>query len=170
MNKIIEKTEEELKKLFPPFLYFFIALHIVAVVRILMLHNAGLSETNTITIGMAALILGKAVLLGDMLPFIDRYPHKPMIHNIAWKSIIYGILAVFIHYLERLIEAWKATGSFVAGNEKLSSEFAWQHALAISILLIVMVLIYSTMSELIRVLGKEQVKRMFFGPVDKLTH
>ena len=38
---------------------------------------------------MAALILGKAVLLADMLPLINRYPDRPLGFNVAWKTLIY---------------------------------------------------------------------------------
>ena len=32
----------------------------------------------------------------DMLPAINRFPHKPLIYNIVWKTVIYFVLAGFI--------------------------------------------------------------------------
>ena len=51
-------------------IYFFVALHIVMFVRVLMLKGTGLSPFSSISIAVAALIMGKAVLLADMLPII----------------------------------------------------------------------------------------------------
>ena len=71
---------------------------------------------------LGALILGKAVLISDMLPIINRFPEKPLAYNVAWKTVIYFLVALVIHYLERLVDFWKEAGGFVAGNEKLLAE------------------------------------------------
>src|SRR5438067_2550588 len=123
----MKKLKEEFFKLLPPTIFFFVALHIVAFVRVLMLKGTGISPTSSISIAVAALILGKAVLLADMLPMINRFPHKPLIYNIAWKTVIYLLISAVIHYLERLVDFSRHAGSFVAGNEKLLAEIVLPH-------------------------------------------
>ena len=76
---------------------------------------------------IAALILAKAVLIADLMPFINLYPHKPLIYNVVWKTAIYLLIATLIHYAERLVEFWKAAGSFTAANEKMLVEIVWPH-------------------------------------------
>src|SRR5437773_9437524 len=125
MSKVSSKLKEEFFALLPPTIYFFVALHIVAFVRVLMLKGTGISPLSTMSIAVAALILGKAVLIADMLPLINRFPHKPLIYNIAWKTVIYLLLSAVIHYLERLIDFWRQTGGFVAGNQKLLGAIVW---------------------------------------------
>src|SRR5437667_11104703 len=165
MSKLSTKLKEEFFKLLPPTIYFFVALHIVAFVRVLMLEKTGIAPSSSISIAVAALILGKAVLIADLLPLINRFPHKPLIYNIAWKTVIYLLLSSFIHYLERLIDFWRETGGFVAGNQKLLSEIVWPHFWAIQLILFVLIAMYCTMHELVRVIGKEKVLRIFFGPM-----
>jgi hypothetical protein len=159
------KLKEEFFKILPPTIFFFVALHIIMFIRVLMLEGTGVSPRSSVSIAVAALILGKAVLFADMLPMINRFPDKPLIYNIAWKTVIYLVISAGIHYLERLIDFWRQTGSFVAGNEKLLSEIIWPHFWAIQIILFVLIAIYCTMHELVRVLGKEKVLRIFFGPM-----
>ncbi|HXK24688.1 MAG TPA: hypothetical protein VMS55_18605 [Myxococcota bacterium] len=60
--------------------------------------------TSTISISVAALILGKAVLIADLLPMVNRYPGRPLAFNVTWKTTIYLLIAGVIHYLERLVE------------------------------------------------------------------
>ena len=134
-------------------------------IRVLMLEGTGLSPSSSISIAVTALILGKAVLLADMLPLINRFPNKPLIYNIAWKTVIYLLISAVIHYLERLIDFWRQTGGFVAGNEKLLSEIIWPHFLAIQIILFVLIAMYCTVHELVRVIGREKALRIFFGPM-----
>ena len=165
MTKLFTTLKKEFFELLPPTIYFFVALHIVAFIRVLMLKGTGLKPSSSISIAVAALILGKAVLIADMLPLINRFPHKPLIYNIAWKTVIYLFLSAVIHYLERLIDFWRETGGFVAGNQKLLSEIIWPHFWAIQIILFVMIAMYCTMHELVRVIGREKVLRIFFGPM-----
>jgi hypothetical protein len=161
----MKKLKEEFFKLLPPTIYFFVALHIVAFVHVLMLKKTGLAPSSTISIAVGALILGKAVLIADMLPMINRFPNKPLIYNVAWKTLIYLLVATLIHYVERLVDFWRQAGSFVAGNEKLLAEIVWPHFWAIQIILLILIVMYCTMHELVRVIGKEKVLQIFFGPL-----
>src|SRR2546421_3228496 len=127
MTKVFGKLKKELFELLPPTIFFFVALHIVAFIRVLMLKGTGISPVSTMSIAVAALILGKAVLIADMLPMINRFPNKPLIYNVAWKTLIYLLVATLIHYLERLIDFWRQASGFVAGKEKFPAEIGWPH-------------------------------------------
>ena len=161
----MSKLKEEFFKILPPTIYFFVALHLVMFIRVLMLEGTGVSPYSSASIALTALVLGKAVLLADMLPLINRFPNKPLIYNIAWKTVIYLLISAVLHYLERLIDFWRQTGSFVSGNEKLLSVIIWPHFFAIQILLFVLIAMYFTVHELVRVIGREKAMRIFFGPM-----
>jgi hypothetical protein len=98
MNKAVEKLKEEFLAVLPPTVFFFIALHIVGLVRVLMTKGTGLPVTSSAQIALAALIIGKAVLLADLWPPINRFPEKPLVYNIVWKIVIYYVVASFIHF------------------------------------------------------------------------
>ena len=165
MTKLSTTLKKEFFELLPPTIFFFVALHIVAFVRVLMLEGTGLAPSSSVSIAVASLILGKAVLIADMLPLINRFPNKPLIYNIAWKTVIYLLLSAVIHYLERLIDFWRETGGFVSGNQKLLAEIVWPHFWAIQLILFVLIAMYCTMHELVRVIGREKAVRIFFGPM-----
>jgi hypothetical protein len=162
MSKITSKIKEEIIEMIPPTLFFFVALHIVALIRSLMLKGTGIAVGTFWSVTIAALVLGKAVLIADMLPFINRYPEKPLIYNIAWKTALYLLVSLVVHYLEHLIDFWRETGGLVAGNRKLLSEIVWPHFVAIQILLAVMIFSYCSIRELARVLGRRRIVEIFF--------
>src|SRR5260370_17331473 len=161
MTKLSAKLKEEFFALLPPTIFFFVALHIVAFVRVLMLKGTGISPLGSVSVAVAALILGKAVLLADMLPVINRFPNKPLIYNVAWKTLIYLLVATLIHYLERLVDFWRQAGSLAAGNEKLLSEIVLPHFWAIHIILLALIVISFTLHELPPFTGQENVLRIF---------
>ncbi len=161
MEKVVEKLKEELSAVVPPTLFFFIALHVIGLVRALMTKGEGLPVTSSAQIAIAALILGKAVLLADHWPPINRFPEKPLVYNIAWKTVIYFGVASVIHYLERLFDFARAAGGVAAGNQKLLAEIVWPHFWALQIILLVLILNYCVIRELGHALGEERIFRLF---------
>ena len=167
MRKMLEKIQEELLAMLPPTIYFLISLGLVAEVRVLMLKGIGISVGTQVQVVIGALILGKAVLVSDMLPFINRYPDKPLAFNIVWKTAIYFVVALLIHYIEHLIDFWRQAGGLIAGNRKLFAEIIWPHFWAIQIILLVLIFNYCVAHELARLIGRKQALQMFFGrPLD----
>ena len=164
-RRVWEKVKEEFFAVLPPTVFFFVALHVVALIR--RSRWRGRSEstpTSTISIAVASLILGKAVLIADMLPAINRYPDKPLIYAVAWKTSLYLLVSSLIHYLERLFDFARQAGGIAAGNERLLAEIVWPHFWAVQIVLFILILMYCTTRELVRVIGREKVQRLFFGP------
>ena len=163
MRKVIEKIKEEFLALLPPTIYFFVALHVIAFERSLLTRGTGIAPLSSLKVTVAALILGKSVLIADLLPLINRYPGTPLIYNVLWKSAIYIVVATLIHYLENLFDFWRTTGSLAAANRELVAHFVWAHFLAIQILLLVLVVSYCTHHELVRLVGRHRVMEIFFG-------
>ena len=163
MGKASAKIKEEVESIIPPTVFFFLTLHLVVLVRALMLEGYSVRPGTTTSVTVMSLILGKAVLLADHLPFINRYPSKPLIYNVLWKTVIYTFVAVVIRYLEELIHFWRQTDSLAAANLKLFDEIVWAHFFGIQILLIVMIFSYCTVRELARALGRDRLIEMFLG-------
>ncbi len=167
MSKFAKTIKHEFAELIPPTLYFFVILHIVALIRALMTRNTGIDLSTTTSVTVAALILGKAVLLANHMPFINRYPEEPLIWNVCWKTLLYFLVALFIHYLEHLYDFWKVAPGFMEANQKLLAEIVWPHFWAIQILLGVLIFLYCVVSELSRVIGPDKLRKIFFGPLPK---
>jgi len=90
MSKLFERVKEEIISVLPPTIFFFLTLHLVAIVRMLMLKGSGIAVSTPLQVTVAALILGKAVLVADLLPFINLYPRKPLIYNVEDGDLLSG--------------------------------------------------------------------------------
>lgn len=165
MNAFFTRVRKEAGKILPSTLFFLVALHLLALTRALLLKGVGITLDTSISMTVTALVLGKTVLLVDMLPFINRYPDRPLAWNILWKSMLYFLVALVVHYLEQLIEFWREAGSLAAANDKFLGQIIWPHFWAIQIWLAVIVLSYCTMREMVREIGEERMLRLFFGPL-----
>lgn len=167
MSTLTNKLKHEFLKVLPPTIFFFIILHIVTIVRSLMIRGTGVSIPTSASVLLASLILGKAVLLADMLPFINRFPDKPLIWNVAWKTLMYAAVATTLHYLERLFEYWKESHHLLSANASLWADTNWPRFWGVQILLFTLIFNYCVIAELARVIGRKKLAAIFFGPIDK---
>jgi hypothetical protein len=162
--EMLAKIKHEMLKMVPPFIFFFVLLHAVIIIRALMIKGTGVSLNSSVSVVVASLILAKAVLIANMLPFINRYPDRPLIWNAAWKTLIYTIIACIFHFFERLYDYWKETGHLAAANRELLAHINWPQFWAIQILLFLMIGNYCMFAELSRVLGRDVLRAYFLGP------
>lgn len=165
MSTVIHKIKHEFMKVLPPTIFFFVILHIVALIRALMIKGSGVELPVSASVLIASLVLGKCVLIADMLPFINRFPDKPLIWNVTWKTCMYALVALIVHYLERLYDYWKEAPGFMDANSLLWSSINWPRFWAIQILLITLIFMYCVIAELARVIGRDRLKVMFIGPL-----
>src|SRR5262245_18794319 len=96
MSRVDDKVREDFLERLPPTVLFFISLHIVAVIRTLMARGTPYQPLGTFAIAISALILGKAVLLADLLPAINRFPVRPLVYNVMWKTVLYLLFATVL--------------------------------------------------------------------------
>lgn len=163
MNRVGELIGKEVRELLPPTIFFFIAFHILALFRALILRQYGVQMSAVAGATVAALVVGKVVLIADAFPFVNRFPEKPLIHNVVWKTAIYVLAALIVHYLEHLIPVWWRMQDLEAASRQLLHEVVWPHFWAIQLWLLVLFFVYCAMRELIRAIGPREVRRMFFG-------
>jgi hypothetical protein len=162
MQKLTAVLRKEIQELIPPTIFFFIAFNIIALTSALNLRQYGISVLTFAMAALGALVAGKAVLITDKLSFINRFPDKPLIYNVVWKTLIYWLAFISIQYLEHLIHFLFRYGSLSSANRHLFEEVVWPRFWAIQIWLLVLLFVYCGFRELVRVVGRHAVIEMFF--------
>lgn len=167
MNKFSQGVKHFILELIPPFIFFFIAFQLIAYTNSLMLRQYGINVTAFIEATIGALLVAKVVLLSDLLPYINRFPGKPLIYNILWKSWIYFLAAFVVRYIEALIHFYRQNDTLVGANRRMLEEIVWTHFWAIQIWLMALLLVYCTMDAVIHAIGRDKVRELFFGTPGK---
>jgi len=165
MRGILAKIKHEVLEVIPPTVFFFVAIGLLILTKRLMLQQYGIEFADFGAAIVGALIVGKVVLIADHLPFINKFPNKPLIYNVIWKTIVYVLAAFIVRLGEHLIPLILKYGSFREAMVHLVDDVVWPHFWIIYIWLSVLLFVYCSLRELIQVIGKNQVLRLFFGVV-----
>ena len=162
LHKVTAWLKEEIIEVIPPAIFFIITFHIIAITRALMLEQYGIKATTVASATIAALVVAKVVLIVDMLPFINRFPEKPLIYNTVWKTFIYIFAALLVRFLEHWLPLLWKYASLPEATRHLWQEVQWPHFWAIHMWLLVLFFVYCGFRELVRALGSREVIDLFF--------
>lgn len=163
MSDIISRIQHELLAVIPPAVFFFISFQLIAFTHALMLEEYGIRVSTFVTATIAALVVAKVVLIIDLMPFVNRFPEKPLMYNVVWKTVLYLIASLAARYIEHLIPFIRQHKGLAPANRHLLVEVVWPHFWAVQLWLLVLFFVYCALRELIRVLGRDRVLSIFFG-------
>jgi hypothetical protein len=153
---------KEFEEMLPPIIFFAIGFNLIELTTQLVLDNYFVRFANYLVATMAALIIGKAVLLANLMPLIRRYDTAPLIRPILFKTIVYTLVVLLVRILEKLIEYFVDGGKLSGIPGYVTEHFSWHMFAAVQIWIFVLFLIYTTFTEIDARLGPGALTRMLF--------
>jgi len=152
----------QVKHALPPTIFFFVGFNIILWTKRLILQEHGIQFSGFFTALVAALLIGKAVLVTDNLPFMRRFDGAPLIQPILFKSAIYWLCVLIVRLAEELFHFVAAGGAIADFADHFAGEFPLARFLSIQIWLMVLFLVYVTIHELNELFGNGELYRLFF--------
>lgn len=163
MTKLLTTLKHEFCEIIPPTIFFFIAFSLLMATQRLIQREYDIPLSGFGMAFIGALLVGKVVLIVDTFPFVNKFPGKPLLYNVAWKTLIYFIAAFILRYAEHIIPLLRKHKDFMEANRYLVEEIVWPHFWLIMMWLTVLFFVYCSMRELVRAIGREKVIKMFIG-------
>jgi hypothetical protein len=152
----------QVKHALPPTIFFFVGFNLILWTKHLILQEHGVEFSGFFTAIVAALLVGKAVLVTDNLPFMRRFDGAPMIQPILFKSAIYWLCVLIVRMAEEVVRFVAAGGAIAAFGDHFANHFSLPRFLSIQIWLTVLFLVYVTIHELNELFGDGELYRLFF--------
>jgi hypothetical protein len=159
MRTIGATITHEIRALIPVVIYFVITFNIIGFTKVLMLREYGITVSTVVGATLGALLVAKAVLMVGVLPFTEPFPEIPILYNVLWKTLLYAVASIMIQVLEEGIRALLTQGDLALVGDALGRPHFW----VIQIWLVMVLLVFCTFRELIRVLGAAKAKEIFLG-------
>src|SRR5262245_12631836 len=85
----------ELRGALPPTIFFFIGFNFIVLTTNLLVADYAAAVGNFMLATVAALVVGKAVITANTMPFLTLFDRAPLIQPILFKTAIYWV-AVFL--------------------------------------------------------------------------
>jgi hypothetical protein len=164
ITRAAEFVVREFREALAPIVFFFVCFNLVELTTQLILAQYFARLANYMIATTTALVVGKAVLVADALPFLRRYDVGPMIRPILFKTVVYWSVVFAARVLEQLIEYWIHSGTPSGFLKHIAEEFSWHRFAAIQIWIFVLFLVYTFITELNARLGEGRLRSMLFTP------
>jgi hypothetical protein len=153
----------ELCEILPPTIFFMIGFNLVALTTNLILAQYSVAFASFMLVTAAALVVGKAVLVANTLPFLGRYDRAPLIQPILFKTVVYWAIVFVVRLLEHFVRFCLVEHNPIANFlPHMVATFSWDRFAAIQIWIFVLFLIYVTGSELNHLFGDGELRRILF--------
>jgi hypothetical protein len=156
-------VKEEGRKIIVTAVFFAIGFCIILVHNRLLTEGTGFKTASFARALVGGLIAAKVLMSVDMLPFFDAFPNKPILYNIGWKTSLYAAGALVFLYTEPFLKHLVKGVGLYASHAEAWHELTLPRTWAIMIWMVVLLLMFVTMKELSRVIGKGQLKHIFLG-------
>jgi magnesium-transporting ATPase (P-type) len=152
----------QVRHVLAPTIFFFVGFNLIPWTKHLILSEHGIDFSGFITATLAALLVGKAVLVTDNLSLMHRFDGAPLIQPILFKTAIYWLCLLVVRLVEVLIHFLADGGAFNDFPTFLVERFSWPRFLSIQIWLMVLFFVYVTGHELNTLFGDGELRRLFF--------
>lgn len=162
LQRVVTWWLAQVKHALPPTTFFFVGFNLILWTKRLILQEHGIEFSGFFTAIVAALLVGKAVLVTDNLPFMRRFDGAPMIQPILFKSAIYWLCVFIVRLADEFVRFVAAGGAIADFSDHLVNHFSLARFLSIQIWLMVLFLAYVTIHELNELFGDGELYRLFF--------
>jgi hypothetical protein len=150
------------REVLPPTIFFFVGFNLIVLTTNLLVAQYLVAVSNFMLATLAALVVGKAVLVANKIPLVRLFDRAPLIQPILFKTAFYWVAVFFARLIERFVHyslEGNAPGEFFA---YLVTTFSWHRFSAISLWILVLFLIYVTATEFSLLIGPGEMRRLLF--------
>jgi hypothetical protein len=154
----------EFREILPPTLFFFVGFNLVLLTKRLQLEQYLIQYSGFLIATTGALIVGKAVLVADAMPFLKRFDRRPLAYPILFKTAVYTFFVFVARLIEQFVDYLVSRGVLGHGAfaQHVFDTFSWPRFTATQMWISVLFLLYVTASEVNKLLGDGELYKIFF--------
>ena len=154
----------EFRQILPPTIFFFIGFNLILFTKRLILEDYLIQFTGFFLATVSALVVGKVVLVAEMMPLLRRFDGEPLAKPILFKTVVYTLLVFVARLLEAFVHYVAGGGAVGRGGfiEEQLGSFSWHRFIATQMWIFVLFLAYVTANEFNQLLGDGELSKIFF--------
>lgn len=161
-NRAISWLAHEVQQMLPPTVFFLVSLNLIVLTVALLSEDHELSAVSHISACVGALLIGKAFLLADKLPFMHRHINRPLIVGALWSALIYFLMILVLHLAERMISAATNSQGFLFRAKADIASFDWSMFLVVQLWVALLLIVYTVVRVTVRAIGPMRIRDLLF--------
>ena len=163
MSLSVSRVKEEFRKILVIAVFFSVGFLLIHFSNQLLTTGSGVKIAGISKALIGGLIVAKVLLIVDLLPLVHAFPHKPLAYHVVWKSTIYVAAAVVFMYIEPFAKSLFRGAGLLPSHLRAWHELMLPRTGATLIWVAMLLVVFVTLQELSRVIGKEEFKHIFLG-------
>lgn len=108
-----------------------------------------------------AFVLAKVIVLGEHLPAVERFRHKPLVYAILFKSVLFSAMLICFEILEEVIVGL-FHGQTIAQSIPELGGGGVEGILLLGVIMFVVLIPFFAFKELSRVMGEDELRSLMF--------
>jgi hypothetical protein len=157
------RVAHEIREALPATIFFLVGFNFVVLTMNLAVADRAIEVSSFVAATLAALVVGKSVLVANRMPYIRRYDRAPLILPILFKTAFYSIVVFLVRLLERLLHFTLVERNRPRGFiSNLLVTFSWDRFLALNLWICALFLVFVTATEVARLFTPAAIERLFF--------
>src|SRR5262249_36549047 len=132
-RRIGTRLLHEAREALPPTIFFFVGFNFIVFTTNLLVAQYLVAVSNFMLATVAALVVGKAVLVANKIPLLRRYDRAPLIRPILFKTAFYWVVVFIARLLERFVHFALEGNPLGDFPSFLVTTFSWHRFFAISL-------------------------------------
>ncbi len=153
----------------PPVLFFFTAFLLIGVIFKLLVTQYSIQFTAFTKAAVAALIIGKVILLIDWAESGRDFGSHRRIVVIACQTLVYALAVSTLGIAERIFEAAHKAHSLSEGFDMVIANAHFDRFIGLVILISTVVFVYLVLQEIERAMGPGALYRLLFKRPDPIA-
>lgn len=162
MSRVWTMIAREIRGALPAAIFFLWLFHMIALTKAVLLGDYSFTALRATFATVGALVVAKAILVVEALP-ISKYFSGRLWHHILWKTLLFNVVVLIFQLIEEIIPLLSRHGDLRAAVAALCQEIFRPQFGVIHLWLLFALFFYCVAAELVRTIGAERVKAMFFG-------
>jgi hypothetical protein len=162
IHRIWAFVAEEFVHALPAIVFFAVGFNFIVFSMNLILSQYFLRLGSFMVATTMALVVGKAVLVADKMPFLSRFESAPLIQPILFKTCVYTAFVFIARLIEAYIHYMVDTGRVIGFFPFLYDQFSWHRFVFVQLWIFILFLIFTTGAELNRLFGYGMLAKLFF--------
>ena len=160
---LIEAAKKEVKEVAAVTLYFLIGFAFIFILLKLLLAEYEIEVSVVSLAVIGALIVGKVVVVMNHTKLMSFFQDRPGYVIILYKTTIYVAAVFIVLTAERVFHAYRETGALGSAFSHVWEGRDLFHALGVTVLVAGLFIVYNSLDEISRQMGKDGLRNTFLG-------